>query len=85
MCRRVGGFAVRDGLLIGDVLRNQTLIELGLGQCAAANQHLAKAHVVFRQLLDQFEVFGELAVRRQNAQFAVVTAEIEDALDIGFG
>ncbi|EKE17871.1 MAG: hypothetical protein ACD_10C00233G0002 [uncultured bacterium] len=80
--RRRGFFAGFDSWL-GRLLENQCLLQLGLGQGAAAHENFAETHVVFRQFLDQLEVFGQLAVRWQDTQFAIIGAEIEDALNVG--
>ena len=63
-------------------LVEQTLIDLRLGQRAAPDEHLAETERVFRQFLDQPNVVVDLALRREDAQIAVVAHKIEGAFDV---
>ena len=79
------GFVVAAWLLGGLALVGEPLVEFSLGQGAAADEDFAKAHGVLGQFLDVLDVFGELAVGRQDAQVAFVAHEIEHPLDVGLG
>ena len=59
----------------------QRLLQLGLRQRAALDEDLAQTHLFFRQVADQINVFGDLAVRRQDADLAIVAHELECAFD----
>ena len=86
LAQRVGGRRVLGRLALRFVvLRVQSLVEFGLCERTAAHQDFPQAHGVFRQFLDVFDVFGQLAVGRQDAQVAFVAHEIEDAFDVGLG
>ena len=75
-----------QGCRRGFFLNVQGLVQLFLGQGAAAHHHFANAHRDFvLLLLDVLYVVAGAAVGRQDAHFAVVVHKLESVFDGGLG